>query len=140
MNEALLDSADQCYGEESKKSRFFNYLSCSGAIRASLRYIFRNMRHEKRDTLVGITTMVALVMFGCICFIMFESSQAVFYYGAMNTVGDIDILVKSNGDIISSYFPEDKENLNKAEARMKDYQNKRFIDADFSNPYAEEPF
>ena len=121
MNEALLDSGDQCYGQETTKSQFLNYLSCSGALRASLRYIFRGISHEKRDTLVGITTMVALVMFGCICFIMFESSNSVFYFGAMNTVGDIDILVKSNGDIISSYFPGDKENLNQAEARLKDY-------------------
>ena len=86
-----------------------------------MRYIFRNIKHEKRDTLVGLTTMVALVMFGCISFIMFESCLSVFYFGAMNTVGDIDILVKSNGGIISSYFPEDKGNLNRAEARMKDY-------------------
>ena len=81
--------------------------------------------------------MVVLIIFGCICFIMYESSMSIFYFGAMNTIGDIDILIRSNADV-PSLGVLNATSASGQDEKVEDTSSGQFIDYSVVNVYGKD--
>ena len=67
-----------------------------GEFQAVFKYIISNVKRDKKDIFIGTTTLIMIVVFTCVCFLLFENAGSLFYFGCLSFVGDMDIIVRSS--------------------------------------------
>jgi len=70
-------------------------MSIYGTIISSLKYIKSHLKKEKRNILIGSSSIFLIVVISSFIYMFYESLPSLYYYLGQETIGDIDILVKS---------------------------------------------
>jgi len=62
---------------------------------SSLKYIKSHFKKEKRNIIIGSSSIFLIVVISSFIYMFYESLPSLYYYLGQETIGDIDILVKS---------------------------------------------
>ena len=69
--------------------------SSKGILHASFTYTVSTARKEMKDICIGWVTILLIIVFASVNFIILQNGKSIFYLGALSTQGDFDIVVRS---------------------------------------------
>jgi len=79
----------------SNEGNIIEMTSMKGVFNASLSYTLSIFTRDLKDIFIGWFTLLLIIVFASVSFIIFQNSKSTVYLGALSSEGDMDIIVRS---------------------------------------------